>query len=80
MDSLVKVGHDVAAVKAAKDSIIEILNARADQVTIQLALGCLKESLAIGATTFNNCYISNAGTAPIPDQFTTTPKTKSKKK
>ena len=55
MKALVEIGTKVEAVKAAKDAISEILNARADQETIRCALGALVASVQPKDITFMNC-------------------------
>jgi hypothetical protein len=43
--SSIEIGTQVEAVVAAKEAIIEILNAHADQKTIRAALGAFVESI-----------------------------------
>jgi len=60
MDCLMRVGSDIAAVKASHQGIMEILNAKADQATIQRALECFEKSCTVQTINVNGCsLISN---------------------
>jgi hypothetical protein len=53
--SLVEIGTKVEAVQAAKDAVLEILNARADQETIRVALRAFVDSIQPKNNTFSGC-------------------------
>lgn len=59
MENLVYVGSKPESVKAASDSILSILDVKADQETIRVALNCLSRSVEVGDISFTNCVIAN---------------------
>jgi len=54
MESQIKFGCDKSTVDVMRKSIMDILECRADQETIRLALNCLKESCSIGDISISN--------------------------
>lgn len=54
----IKVGHDSDQVAELRKSVLAILNTKADQKTIQLALSVMKDSLKIGPISISNCTIN----------------------
>ena len=59
MEQLVKIGNDGKTVARAKESILEILNAKADQDTIRHALTCFSKTLVVENINFDGCSIIN---------------------
>jgi len=60
MNSLLNIGTDVEAVLKTKEAILEILNARADQETIRMALSVLQTGIQPQGTIVTNCHFSSA--------------------
>lgn len=65
MKSMLSISTDPQAVIEVRKSIMEILNARADQETIRLALTTLKESVSPHDIAITNCMFYG-GDAPKP--------------
>ena len=59
MDSLLSIGTDEKAVKASRDAILEIMNQRADQLTIQIAIKALVDSIQPMNTMVTSCNFIN---------------------
>ena len=57
----VNTSANLEAVKEASKAILSILNARADQETIRVALTCLKESCQSGSSVITNCVATGVG-------------------
>lgn len=53
----IKIGHDADQVAELRKSVLAILNTKADQKTIQLALSLMKDSLKIGPVAITGCTI-----------------------
>jgi hypothetical protein len=58
MESTINIGCSKETVGIARQAILNIMECRADQETIRVALGCLKEVCSIGNVSFSNCNIS----------------------
>lgn len=54
----IKIGADRDAVEAARDAVMDILEARADQKTIRAALKSFTRSVSIEGCTFSNITAS----------------------
>lgn len=67
----INIGASEGGVKSVKDSIMEILNARVDNATMQAALEVLKTSCNVNNTSINHCNISLADPAlkEMADKF-----------
>lgn len=51
----INIGSDVKAIEAAKTAVLEILNTRADQRTLQIALKIFRDSVQPKNTMITNC-------------------------
>jgi len=58
MEAGVNIGCSKEAVGVARQAILNIMECKADQETIRVALGCLKEACSIGNVSFSDCNIS----------------------
>jgi hypothetical protein len=61
----VNTSANIEGVKAAKEAILELLNAKADQETIRMALECLKNSVQPGSSVISNCVVNGGGSTGI---------------
>lgn len=58
MSNGIKIGHDSDQVAELAKNVLKIINTRADQKTIQLALSVMEKSLKIGPVSISNCQIT----------------------
>lgn len=58
MDNIgIKIGADEKVVTVTKDALIEIINLKADQLTIQKAIDALASTCGVSNTMVSNCNI-----------------------